>query len=220
MCLGGSVLLGLPAFMLCFAEGAYALNCRCLLRGVKCIFKLRVIDAVGLIFGVGVFCAWYFTYTNWIISDIIFIVIYVALIKLVKFGSLKIALASFAVTLLLGIVFIVLATKTSAEVNVYFFNNPLFLTAPLLAPIPNLRCTWYFLLDMAYPGMFLSYLERFDKNRSSFIYTPTFLICYAIFSVVWFFVGTSIKIPLPFDVFTVPISMALLFLFANRRGEL
>lgn len=61
MCLGGSVLLGLPAFMLCFAEAAYALNCRCLLRGFKCIFTFRVIYVVGLIFGVGVFFAWYFT---------------------------------------------------------------------------------------------------------------------------------------------------------------
>lgn len=73
---------------------------------------------------------------------------------------------------------------------------------------------------MAYPGMFLAYLERFDKNRSSTLYAPLFLICYALCSIAWFVVSCLVPFGLPYDLFTVPISMILLFLFANRRGEL
>jgi len=50
------------------------------------------------------------------------------------------------------------------------------------------------------------------------LYSPTFLVCYGIFSIAWFIVGSFVPIPLPYDLFTVPISMALLLLFANRRG--
>ena len=218
----GAILLGLAAFVICFAEGAYALNWRWLRKGCKgstrC--RVRVMDLMGFVLGVGAFCGWLFTGGNWIISDIIFIVIYVALIKVVKFGSLKIALASFACSLVLSIVFIALATKTSVNFQIDYVDNPLFLAAPLLAHIPNQRCVWYFLISMGYPGMFLAYLERFDKNRSSLIYSPTFLICYGVFSILWFVVGNFIKVPLPYDLFTVPISMVLLLLFANRRGEL
>ena len=108
----GAILLGLPAFVVCFAEGAYTLNWRWLKKGcrgsLRC--RCRVMDLMGFALGVGAFCGWLFSGTNWIISDIIFIVIYVALIKVVKFGSLKIALASFACSLVLSIVFITLAT--------------------------------------------------------------------------------------------------------------
>lgn len=71
---------------------------------------------------------------------------------------------------------------------------------------------------MAYPGMFLAYLERFDKNRSSTLYAPIFIICYALCSIAWFIVSILVPFGLPYDLFTVPISMGLLLLFANRRG--
>lgn len=71
---------------------------------------------------------------------------------------------------------------------------------------------------MAYPALFLAYLERFDKNRSSSIYGATFIICYVLCTLMWFVVNYLVPIALPFDLFTVPIAMVLIILFANRRG--
>lgn len=71
---------------------------------------------------------------------------------------------------------------------------------------------------MAYPGLFLAYLVRFDKNRSSSIYGATFMISYVVCTIFWFVVNYFVPIALPFDLFTVPIAMVFIILFANRRG--
>jgi apolipoprotein N-acyltransferase len=73
---------------------------------------------------------------------------------------------------------------------------------------------------MAYPGIFLSYLERFDKNRSSKVYGLTFIISYTICSFVWFGVSIVVPFALPYTIFAYPLALVLLTLFANRRGEL
>lgn len=215
-------MIGIPCIMLCWCEFFYCFRKRwvkfaCCTKGN---FTLRAMDVFGLLVGTGALIGWFFSNSNTIVSDIIFVFIYFALIKVIKFGSLKIALITLACSLVLSIVFVVLYTQMQVLVNLNFFSNPLFLMAPIWTRIPNQRCSWYFLVSMLYPGMLLAYLQRFDVNRSSLIYCPTFLICYGIFSIVWFIVGSSINIPLPYDVFTVPISMVLLVLFANRRGEL
>jgi hypothetical protein len=46
------------------------------------------------------------------------------------------------------------------------------------------------------------------------------MFCYVLCSILWFIVNYFVPIALPYDLFTVPIAMVLLVLFANRRGEL
>lgn len=71
--------------------------------------KIRVMDVIGIIVGIGFMCAWYFTGTNWIIGDFICLCILLTTIKIIKFGSLRIAIITFAVTSILDVVFIILA---------------------------------------------------------------------------------------------------------------
>lgn len=68
-------------------------------------------DIIGLLVGAGALTGWFFYNTNTIVSDIIFVLIYFALIKIIKFGSLKIALITLACSLILSIVFVVLYTQ-------------------------------------------------------------------------------------------------------------
>lgn len=124
-------------------------------------FRIRIMDIIGFCIGFGVLCAWFFTGQIWMVSDLIFVFIFITLIKVIKFGSLKIALINFICTLILDLIFITVTEvirKTYFSTNINIFNNPLFLTAPIIAFIPNYRCAWYFILSMAYPGMFLAYL--------------------------------------------------------------
>jgi hypothetical protein len=120
--------------------------------------KVRIMDFIGFILGIGIMVGWFFTPSNWIFSDIIFIFIYVFLIKTIKFGSLKIALANFFCSLLLSIVFVVFSVKTSIYADENNFNNPLYLLAPIDARVVNVRCSWYLIIPMAYPGMLLAFL--------------------------------------------------------------
>ena len=120
--------------------------------------RIRVMDILGFAIGVGVMAAWFFNHSNYILSDIIFVCIYLVFIKTIKFGSLKIVLVTFGCSLALSIIFVGLSTITQAYVNANNFNNPIFLSAPIIAHVPNRRCSWYFIVAMAYPGMFLAFL--------------------------------------------------------------
>lgn len=185
-------------------------------------FSIRVLDGLGFVVGVGLMCAWYFSGTNWIIGDFICICIFVSVIKLIKFGSLKIAIITFVVTTILDVIFIVLSETIN---QIYFnnamltlFNNPLFLVSPDITHYPNRRCSWIFLFSMAYPGIFLCYLERFDKNRSSHVYLIIFLVCYTFCYLLFILISLNTSFTLPYDIMIIPMSLIFILLFANRRG--
>lgn len=97
-------------------------------------------DFIGLCIAVGLFSGWFIDHRNWIISNIIFTCIFVALVKIVKLGSLKIALIIFATNLIINLAFgntVEIMNSTYTNSNFYAFNNPLFFLIPLIAKIPN-----------------------------------------------------------------------------------
>lgn len=179
-------------------------------------------DVAGILFGVGLLCAWYFT-RDVILSDLIFMMIYLSIMKIVKFGSLKLAVILFAINFVILVSFsgtnsTIDSSYTDGDYT--YFNNPLFLIIPNLVDIPNRRCAWYFIVTMSYAGLLLSYLERFDRNRSSIIYGLTFIITYIIGTVAWFIITIFVAFPIPYELFSIPIALLLLAFFSNRRGEL
>lgn len=64
-------------------------------------------------------CAWYFSGTNWIISNTIFVLIYLSFIKIVKIGSLKFAVLIYIVTVIVDGIFY----KTFQRINNEFTNQ-------------------------------------------------------------------------------------------------
>ena len=94
-------------------------------------------DLFGFLLGAGALVGWYFSNGNTVISNIIFIFIYVAIIKVVKFGSLRLALVTFICSLILSIVFTILIAESNTYMTMVYSNNPLFLAAPTFARIPN-----------------------------------------------------------------------------------
>lgn len=181
-------------------------------------------DVVGFAIGVGVLCGWFFSGYNWIISNFIYICIYVAAIKLVKFGSLRIAALTFFSTASLNVIFIVL-TQVFRHVYfngliLYIFNNPFFIFCPCINFTPNENCSWLFITCIVFPGILLSYLDRFDESRSSKIYSIVFVVCFVVSSTVWIVISRFVPFTIPFDLINSPVCFVLLCVFANRRGEL
>ena len=62
-------------------------------------------DSIGICIGIGLFLGWWLDDNNWIISNIIFTCIFVTLIKIVKIGSLKIALIIFFCNVIISLSF-------------------------------------------------------------------------------------------------------------------
>lgn len=180
-------------------------------------------DILGLLLGIGLLCAWFFSNKNFIISDIIFLMMYITFIKFVKFGSLKILLVLYGVNFIILVIFyrtVEFIDSSYEDSSIIYFNNPMFLLFPNINRIPNSKCAWYSLLSMSYGGFFLAYLSRFDKNISSMVYSITFIGSYTFGSILWLIVSGLTPFLILYESFTIPISVALLLLFAYRRGEI
>jgi hypothetical protein len=82
------------------------------------------------------------------------------------------------------------------------------------------RCTFVSITTIAFPGLLVSYLRRFDQSRSTRIYLFTAIGTYFLGSVLWWLTSTFSYYPLPFDAFCEPIMMIAFTLFAFKRKEL
>jgi hypothetical protein len=98
-------------------------------------------DIIGFLFGSGMLILWYFSNKNWIISDIVYTMILLAIVKFLKFGSLKMAFITFWLTALLNIVFILITQfylkMYYNNLILYIFNDPLFILTPCISFTPN-----------------------------------------------------------------------------------
>ena len=105
------------------------------------MLQMRVMDIIGLGLGLGLVLGWYFSGKNWIISNIIYIMIFLALVKIIKFGSLRMAALGYFCVAICNIVFIVLIQKLRQvyfnNIILFLFNNPFFIFCPCINFTPN-----------------------------------------------------------------------------------
>lgn len=152
------------------------------------------------------------------------VLLIISVIKVFKFVSLKVALLAYLlmVTIYSASDIFVAATYKN-EYHQYFLNQattPFQLQFPLLTPAFGERCTWVSVTTIAFPGLLVSYLRRFDKSRSTRIYFITAVGTYFLGSVIWWIASTFSYYQLPFDAFCEPIMMVAFILFAFKRKEL
>ena len=80
-------------------------------------------DMIGFVFGFGLCFVWYFSDKNYIISDLIFICIWIAGIKILKFTNLKVI--TFALVVLIiksAIIIVVLELIFNLSYDSYLLN--------------------------------------------------------------------------------------------------
>jgi len=71
------------------------------------------------------------------------------------------------------------------------------LQIPTINPVYAQKCAWLPFTSVAFPGMLLSYLRRFDTSRSTYVYILTSTALFLAGAVAWFFTTLS-PINLPF----------------------
>lgn len=73
---------------------------------MKDIFKIRILDIISLLIGIGAAIGYYFSDKNWIVNDIICVSIMIAAIKIMKFTNLKISIFTLIVGLAVQMAFV------------------------------------------------------------------------------------------------------------------
>lgn len=214
------MVISILSTMVCFSEFLYYTR----IKGFRKIIykKLRLMDVLGIVIGIGLVCAWYLNNKNWILSDFLYAFIYLAFVKFIKFGSLKMAFFAYLLVAILNASFILISQYALQyyfnNIILTIFNNPFFIFCPCINFIPNEKCSWFFLTSMVYPAIVLCYLKRFDYNNSTKLYSIVYVTVFLIFSGLWLLLSKLSPIIIPFDLINSPVCIVILLLFANRRG--
>lgn len=167
---------------------------------------------------------WWASGRNWIFSDILSVILIVSIIKVFKFVSFKVALiAYFIIVTLYCSSTIIIALKYQNQFSHAYINQantPYQFQIPLIKPAYAQKCTWISITTIAFPGLLVSYLRRFDQSRSTRIYLVTAVSTYFLGSLIWWVSDTFSYFPLPFDAFCQPIMIIAFTMFAFKRKEL
>jgi hypothetical protein len=166
---------------------------------------IRPIDIIGVLLSIPVVVGWWLTGRNWIFSDILSIIIIVSVIKVFKFVSFKVALIAYLVMVsLYSAADILISIRYHNQYSSYALfqaETPYQFQIPLITPTYGQRCTWVSITTIAFPGLLVSYLRRFDQSRSTRIYLITAIATYFLGSVIWWIADAFSYYPLPFDAF-------------------
>jgi hypothetical protein len=188
---------------------------------IRDIFKIRVLDIISLVIGVGAAVGYYYSRKNWILNDIICISIVIAAIKIMKFTDLKVSIFALCFGLAVEMTFVEIIhyTKGTSYNNLILndYNYPFELQLPTINPVYKQKCAWLPFTAIIYPGIFMSYLRRFDISRNTNIYFITAVLVFVFGSIIWMLISVGSVHSWPFEIVTGPTMIGLVAIFAYKR---
>jgi hypothetical protein len=183
---------------------------------------VRVMDVISALIG-GAMTGLYWLTDMWLVSDILATCAIIAGLKLLKICSLKNGIFM----LYMFLIFEILATLTvhfivGKEYNnlvVQLFEDPLIILFPSITPQLMRKCAWIPISNVLFPGLFISYLRRFDKSRGTFMYLFIGWISYCVGSMLWMLIDIHISFSIPMGIIFAPVATVMILGFAYRRNE-
>ena len=91
---------------------------------------------------------------------------------------------------------------------------------PSITPEFYRKCAWLPVTNIIFPGLFISYLRRFDKSKGTCLYLIIGYVSFYIGSILWMLADLATEHTLPLAIIAAPISVAVVIFFAFRRNEL
>ena len=147
----------------------------------------------------------------------------ISLIKLIKIRSLSIAFYLTISILVLQIivgVFVHYVFKLSYNNYIInYFQSPVMLVMPSITHELYRQCAWLPITSVLLPGLFLSYLRRFDKTRGTFLYLYFGLASFYVGSICWMLIDLQTIHSLPFAIISEPITILIVYIYSFRRNQ-
>lgn len=141
---------------------------------------------------------------HWIINDILAVCSIIAFIKFLKLRKLYHGIILLSSLLLIEI-FFGLFVHYFMEVSynnliISKFDSPILVTLPSITHELYRKCAWLPITALIFPGLFLSYLRRFDVSRSTYVYLLIGYVSFYIGSMLWMLIDLTTKHTLPFAI--------------------
>ena len=184
--------------------------------------EITIMIGLSLLIGLGCTIGWFFSSKNWIINDLLAICMIITAIKILKVTSFKIGIIGLSSVLLIELTFILilqLAIKVSYNNTILdYFNFPFELQLPTINAVYNQKCSWLPITSIAYPGIVMAYMKRFDASRDTYLYLFICGLTFLIGSIVWMFISIISPFSIPFGLIAETAMIGLVALFAWKRN--
>ena len=199
-------------------------------------FQITLFMIIGALIGVAFIIPWSLT-NNWILSDVITLIIYIAVINVLKVNKFKNCVFIMIMQMLIDILWMILFNYVfnsdydtskqyidDRQYNDYFSSK---LTLPMkiecfyINPKYNLnsKCSWISISNLIIPSLFISYFNRYDNHVNATIYSIISFIAYYFGLIIWISIQSKITIILPLSIFCYTLMCLSCLILSVKRNE-
>lgn len=186
------------------------------------IGNIPIFFLVGLILSLPLVIYWAFSY-DWIISDILTLIIAAVCLKLIKFKSLKSAtyffFAEIIFEIIWGVIFLFGFERSYDQFFSSDFTLPLKIECLTIQEFLKKKCVWISITNIVYPGLLLSYFNRYDASKNFSIYYFFSLIALVLGNVFWILVQSLIEFNIPASIYCFTLMIGFTLILAHKRNE-
>ena len=184
--------------------------------------KVSLFFLVGCLMSIPIIVFWAIT-LDWILSDILTLILAAALLKIIKFKNLKTATYFFCVEILFEIIWGV-AFYFGLEISYdQFFSSaftlPLKIECLTFSSFLNKKCVWISITNLVFPGLLLSYFNRYDASKNFSIYYFFSLLAFILGNVIWVIIESRFEFSTPASLFCFSLMVIVTLILAHKRNE-
>lgn len=193
-----------------------------LLIQIPKIGSFSLLFIIGFVLSIPLVAYWAISY-DWIVSDILTLIITAVCLKLIKFKNLKTATIIFIVEIVFeiiwGVIFLFGFNRSYDQFFSSDFTLPLKIECLTFQDFVKKKCVWVSITNMVYPGLLLSYFNRYDASKNFSIYYFFSLIAFVLGNVFWIVVQSLIEFNIPASVYCFTLMVLFTFILAHKRNE-
>lgn len=193
-----------------------------LLIQIPKIGKITLFFLLGILISIPMVVFWAITY-NWILTDILTLIITAVCLKLIKFKNLKTATYFFCVEIFFEIVWgVIFMFELDLSYDQFFssdFTLPLKIECLTFESFFNKKCVWISITNLVYPGLLLSYFNRYDASKNFSVYYFFSLIAFILGNVIWIIVQSKSNFATPSSIYSFSLMLIFTLILAHKRNE-
>ncbi|KAM3147702.1 Signal peptide peptidase-like 3 [Paramecium bursaria] len=191
----------------------------------KLFWIIRVCDILSLSIIITLVVLYTVLNKQWYFSCIFAFLMMGASLKLFKFTSLRSASFLLVLCIIFDLLFyLFINLERYQSFNAYILivaNYPFLVEFPLFQYSYLRTCCWLSILDLILPGMVIAYLNRFDRNRNSNVYTMISILGLFFGTLTWILVQAAVtNIQFPQSIFVFPYLVGGVLIWAQKQGDL
>ena len=202
----------------------------------KTNFTISLFMIIGALLGFVFIIPWGIT-NDWVLSDIITIILFIAAINVLKVNKFKNGLFLLIMQIVIDIMWMIFFNylfnrdystsqqyRDDKQYNDFFGSQmtlPLKIECVFIKPEYNVnsKCSWISISNLIIPCLLISYFNRYDNYVNATIYSIMSILAYLIGIITWTVVQSKIDRIIPLSIYINTLMCLLCGLLAFKRNE-